>query len=91
MSLTETQIQRYSRHVLLPEVGGVGQKRLLESSALIVFTPEGHGAAAVAATYLIAGGLGGVGWCPVSSGESLVPEDGSRCEAHVILFCPLPC
>ncbi|MEE9239557.1 MAG: hypothetical protein V3U53_00025 [bacterium] len=77
MSLTETQIRRYSRHVLLPEVGGVGQKRLLESSALIVFTPEGHGAAAAAATYLIAGGVGGIGWCPVSSGESLVPEDGN--------------
>ena len=78
MSLTETQIQRYSRHVLLPEVGGVGQKRLLESSALIVFTPEGHGAAAVAVTYLIAGGLGGIGWCPASSGECpAAPEDGN--------------
>ena len=73
MSLTEAQIQRYSRHVLLPEVGGLGQKRLLKSSALIVFTPEGEGAAAVAAAYLVAGGLGGVGWCPVSPGESPVP------------------
>lgn len=73
MSLTEAQIQRYSRHVLLPEVGGLGQKRLLESSALIVFTPEGEGAAAVAAAYLVAGGLGGVGWCPVFSGESPAP------------------
>jgi adenylyltransferase/sulfurtransferase len=73
LSLTEAQIQRYSRHVLLPEVGGLGQKRLLESSALIAFTPEGEGAAAVAAAYLVAGGLGGVGWCPVSPGESPVP------------------
>jgi adenylyltransferase/sulfurtransferase len=73
LSLTEAQIQRYSRHVLLPEVGGLGQKRLLESSALIAFTPEGEGAAAVAAAYLVAGGLGGVGWCPVSPGESSVP------------------
>ncbi len=77
MSLTEAQIQRYSRHVLLPEVGGLGQKRLLESSALIAFTPEGEGAAAVAAAYLVAGGLGGVGWCPVSSGEGPVPQGGS--------------
>ena len=77
MSLTEAQIQRYSRHVLLPEVGGLGQKRLLESSALIVFTPEGEGAAAVAAAYLVAGGLGGIGWCPAVSGESPVPGGGS--------------
>ena len=77
MSLTEAQIQRYSRHVLLPEVGGLGQKRLLESSALIAFAPEGEGAAAVAAAYLIAGGLGGVGWCPVFSGEGSAPEGGS--------------
>jgi hypothetical protein len=29
MPLTEAQIQRYARHILLPEVGGVGQERLL--------------------------------------------------------------
>ncbi len=74
MSLTEAQIQRYSRHILLPEVGGIGQKRLLESSVLIVFTPEGEGAAAVAATYLVAGGVGGIGWCPVDSRKSPAAE-----------------
>lgn len=29
MALTESQIQRYARHILLPEVGGVGQEKLL--------------------------------------------------------------
>jgi hypothetical protein len=29
MPLSEAQIQRYARHILLPEVGGVGQERLL--------------------------------------------------------------
>lgn len=77
MNLTEAQIQRYSRHILLPEVGGAGQKRLLESSSLIVFTREGEGAAAVAAAYLVAGGLGKIGWCRASSDESLPGEGGS--------------
>ena len=26
LELTDEQIERYSRHILLPEVGGVGQK-----------------------------------------------------------------
>ncbi|MCZ6802196.1 MAG: adenylyltransferase, partial [Nitrospirae bacterium] len=28
MEFTEDQITRYSRHILLPEVGGKGQKKL---------------------------------------------------------------
>ena len=31
MRLTEDQIYRYSRHILLPEVGGAGQEKLLIS------------------------------------------------------------
>lgn len=66
MELTEAQIQRYSRHILLPQMGGEGQRRLLSSSAAIAFAPEGAGAAAVAAVYLVAGGLGRIGWWPLS-------------------------
>ncbi len=35
MPLTEEQIQRYARHILLPEVGGVGQERLLAAEVRI--------------------------------------------------------
>ncbi|MEK7304820.1 MAG: adenylyltransferase, partial [Nitrospirota bacterium] len=28
MEFTEEQINRYSRHILLPEVGGKGQKKI---------------------------------------------------------------
>jgi hypothetical protein len=54
MSLTESQIIRYSRQILLAQVGGNGQTKLLASGAQLV----GHGAAqATAAAYLAAGGI----------------------------------
>lgn len=52
--LTEAQIQRYGRHVLLPKVGGRGQERLL--AATVAFEAEG-GAAATALCYLAAAGV----------------------------------
>lgn len=51
--LTDEQARRYSRHVLLREVGGRGQARLLETAVRV----RGGGTALeVAATYLAAGG-----------------------------------
>lgn len=57
MSLTEAQIQRYARHILLPDIGGVGQARLLASSAVVAVGPA-RPAAAVTLAYLAAGGVG---------------------------------
>jgi adenylyltransferase/sulfurtransferase len=57
MALSEAQIRRYSRHILLPDVGGTGQARLLAATVSIdlsIDTP----AAIAAATYLAAAGLG---------------------------------
>ncbi|MEK6617991.1 MAG: ThiF family adenylyltransferase, partial [Nitrospirota bacterium] len=36
MDFTDEQITRYSRHILLPEVGGKGQKKIARSRMLIV-------------------------------------------------------
>ena len=53
--LKDEQITRYSRHILLPEIGGKGQQRLLDARVRI----HGTGRAAdEAATYLIAAGIG---------------------------------
>jgi adenylyltransferase/sulfurtransferase len=49
------QIRRYARHVLLPDVGGAGQRRLL-SGAVVLDTLEGP--AEAAALYLAAAGVG---------------------------------
>ena len=55
MSLTDAQIARYERQILLPEVGGRGQECLLRSHVHV----QGSGAAAdEVATYLAAGGVG---------------------------------
>ena len=36
MEFTEDQITRYSRHILLPEVGGKGQKKIAKAKILLV-------------------------------------------------------
>ncbi|HEY6058917.1 MAG TPA: molybdopterin-synthase adenylyltransferase MoeB, partial [Candidatus Limnocylindrales bacterium] len=56
--LTSEQRQRYSRHLLIPEVGAEGQARLLESKALII---GAGGLGSPAALYLAAAGVGTLG------------------------------
>lgn len=79
MPLTDVQVHRYSRHIVLPQVGGKGQERLLSSSAVIAFDREGEGAASVVATYLAAAGVGGIGWMPFDSGKCRTSSSGSLC------------
>jgi sulfur-carrier protein adenylyltransferase/sulfurtransferase len=56
--LTADQKQRYSRHLLIPEVGAEGQKRLLDSKALLI---GAGGLGSPAALYLAAAGVGTIG------------------------------
>lgn len=58
MQLTHEEILRYSRHLLIPEVGLVGQKKLKASSALIIGT---GGLGSPVALYLAAAGVGRIG------------------------------
>lgn len=55
---TDEQINRYSRHIILPEVGGKGQKKLLDSK---VFLVGAGGLGSPAAFYLAAAGIGKIG------------------------------
>lgn len=57
-SLTHAEILRYSRHLLMPEVGLEGQQRLKESSVLIIGT---GGLGSPVAMYLAAAGVGHLG------------------------------
>jgi molybdopterin-synthase adenylyltransferase len=54
----DDEIARYSRHILLPEVGGHGQQRLKQSSALVV---GAGGLGSPVLIYLAAAGLGRLG------------------------------
>jgi len=58
MKLTPEEIQRYSRHLTLPDVGIEGQEKLKESSALLV---GAGGLGAPLALYLAAAGVGRIG------------------------------
>jgi molybdopterin/thiamine biosynthesis adenylyltransferase/rhodanese-related sulfurtransferase len=57
-SLTGEQMNRYKRHLLLPEVGVEGQKQLLESKVLLL---GAGGLGSPAALYLAAAGVGTIG------------------------------
>src|SRR5436190_1505519 len=56
--MTEMQIRRYARHIVLPEIGGIGQSRLIAAKVLVL---GAGGLGAPLLQYLAAAGVGALG------------------------------
>ena len=56
--LSNEQLERYSRHIILEKVGGKGQQKILNAKVLIIGT---GGLGSPAAMYLAAAGVGNIG------------------------------
>jgi molybdopterin/thiamine biosynthesis adenylyltransferase len=60
MALSPEELERYARHIVMPEVGGPGQNKLKKSSVLVI---GAGGLGAPALQYLAAAGVGRIGIC----------------------------
>lgn len=79
MNYTEEQLERYSRHIILQDVGIEGQERILNSKVLII---GAGGLGAPAALYLAAAGVGTIG---IVDGDIV---DISNLQRQIIHFTP---
>jgi adenylyltransferase/sulfurtransferase len=57
MDFTEEQLQRYSRHIILPEVGGKGQQKIFDAKVFII---GAGGLGCPVGYYLTAAGVGNI-------------------------------
>jgi molybdopterin/thiamine biosynthesis adenylyltransferase len=58
VKFTEDEVRRYARHIVLPGIGGEGQRRLREASVVVL---GAGGLGSPAAMYLAAAGIGTLG------------------------------
>ena len=58
LAFTTEQLKRYQRHIIMPQVGGIGQRKLLDSKVLLL---GAGGLGSPTALYLAAAGVGDLG------------------------------
>jgi thiazole biosynthesis adenylyltransferase ThiF len=79
MNFTENQLQRYSRHIILKDVGVEGQEKIMNAKVLIIGV---GGLGAPAALYLAAAGVGIIGIVDADN------VDISNLQRQIIHFTP---
>ncbi len=79
MNFTEDQIERYSRHIILQDVGGKGQEKLLESKVLVI---GAGGLGSPISLYLAAAGVGTLG---IADGDRV---ELSNLQRQIVHFTP---
>jgi molybdopterin/thiamine biosynthesis adenylyltransferase len=79
MPLSDEQLERFSRHIILRDVGVEGQEKILQGKVLIV---GAGGLGAPAALYLAAAGVGTIG---IADGDVV---DRTNLQRQVIHFTP---
>jgi hypothetical protein len=56
--MRDEQVRRYARHIMLPDLGGLGQTAIMVASAKLSLRESEPAAELIAGTYLVAGGVG---------------------------------
>ncbi|MGH8014081.1 MAG: hypothetical protein ACREQ4_16445 [Candidatus Binataceae bacterium] len=77
MELTDQQIERYSRQILIAPIGGVGQERLLQSRLLIAGESEDTGPVLA---YMAGAGVGTIQWLAGSADDA---QEAARAAALI--------
>jgi molybdopterin/thiamine biosynthesis adenylyltransferase len=92
MALTDTQIERYSRQIILPEIGGRGQEKLLGSTLTLVGVgPLAH----AVVPYLAGAGIGAIVLRPVEGDDvSVASQLAARAaeinpDVHAVAGAPI--
>lgn len=67
--MRDEQVRRYSRHIKLKDVGGLGQTALMVATAKVVLRESEPRAELIAAMYLAAGGVGKIVATPTTEAQ----------------------
>lgn len=74
--MRDDQVRRYARHVQLPDIGGLGQTAIMVASARLPLRDAEPRAEVIAATFLVAGGVGSL------AVPHATPEQRAELAAH---------